>query len=181
MQEVISNLEKDLKAVLEHLREELSKIRAGRVSPAAVENISVEVYGAKMTLRELATIKISDPLELLIEPWDKSVLENIERALAGANLGASPVVSGGKIRLKFPPLTAEGRRNLIREVGEKVEEARLRVRKARQRARERADDFKDSEGEDFVFRLKEEIDEAVGKVGGKIEGMRREKEEEIRG
>lgn len=181
MSEVVSDLKDNLAAILSSFREELLKTRTGQVTPAAVENIPVEAYGAEMTLKELAAISVPEPRQLLIEPWDKSVLEDVERALARANLGVSPVVVENRIRLSFPPLTSESREVLVREVGRRASEVKLQVRKARQRARQEAEDFETSEGKDFVFRLEKEIDEIVESVGEEIEEVRRRKEEEIRG
>ena len=178
---VIADLKDNLEAILSSFREELSKIRTGRITSVVVEDIPVEVYGTRMTIKELATIRIPEPLQILIELWDKNILGNVERALILADLGVSPVVGEGIIRLNFPPLTLEGRERLVKLVKERVEEARLRIRRARQEVRSEVESFRDSEGEDFVFRLEKEIDRLVTEAGDRIEEIKKKKEEEIRG
>jgi len=181
MSEIVSNFKDNLEAILNSFREELVKIRTGRITPAVVEDILVEAYATKMSLKELAAISVPEPRQLLIEPWDKGVLEEVEHALTLADLGALPVVVGGAIRLSFPSLTSESREILLKAVGKAAGETKARVRRARQKVRQEVEGFKASEGEDFVFRLEKEVDKVVEVFGRKIEELMQEKEEEIRG
>lgn len=180
MSAVTHSLEKKLKGLLGLLVEELSKVRTGMVSSELVEDIPVEAYGSEMSVKELATVRKPGPTELLIEPWDKDILEDLERALYEADLGATPIATKRGIRLNFPSLTAERRESLLRELGEKVEVFKQRIRAARQEARSKAQKFESSRGEDFVFRLEENIEDLVKEYNEKIEKMREKKEEEIR-
>lgn len=179
MSEVISDLKGNFEKILSLLREDLAKIRTGRATPSVVEDLLVEAYGERLKLKELAAIRAPGPRELLIEPWDRRILGEIEKALAQADLGASPVVEKTAVRIAFPSLTSERRGTLLLEVGRRVETAKNEVRYARQEARERTEELEKTEGEDFVFRLRKEIDEEVERVGEEIEEIKRRKEEEI--
>lgn len=179
MNEITSNLKRDFDGLLNFLREDLSKIRTGRASPAVVEDLPVEAYGGRMLLKELAAIRIPEPQQLLIEPWDKSVLEDLVRALLLADLGAQPVVEKTSLRIIFPPLTSERRAALMVEVGRKVETAKNQLRYLRQAAREAAEKLEAAQGKDFVFDLKKEIDDAVDRMGESLEELKQKKEQEI--
>lgn len=179
MSAVIRDLEKKLKAAREALKDALGKIRTGRVNANLVEDIPVEVYGSKMTIKELATIRKPGPTELVIEPWNKDVLEDLEKALYEADIGASPIAFQQGIRLNFPSLTAERRKVLLRELGETVEEFKEKARKARQDARKEAQKLESSQGEDFVFRLEENIEDLIKDFNQQVQELKEKKEEEI--
>ena len=181
MSEVIRDLEKKLKTIKTGLKDEIGKIRTGRVNADLVEDISVQAYGSKMSVKELATIRKPGPSELFIEPWNKDILENLEKALYEADLGATPVATNQGIRLNFPSLTAERRESLLKGLGETVENFKQQVRRVRQEARKEAQELESSEGEDFVFRLEENIEDLVKEYNEKIKELRETKKEEIRG
>ena len=127
MSTIIRDLEKKLNTVKAELNEKLSKIRTGRVNADLIEDISVEAYGSKMSVKELATIRKPGPSELFIEPWNKDVLEDLEKALYEADLGATPVATNQGIRLSFPSLTSERRESLLKELGETIESFKQQV------------------------------------------------------
>jgi len=181
MDEIITELRDKFSKILGALREDLAKLRTGRANPSIIEDLSVEAYGERLRLKELGAIRTSGPRQLFIEPWDRSIIENIEKTLLRAELGVSPVVEESGIRLTFPSLTSERRRSLMAEVGRRIEAAKNQVRYARQEAREQAEQLEGSQGEDFVFRLKEEIEKEVENVGKELEEIRKRKEEEIAG
>ena len=181
MNPLLSALEEDLQGVLVVLRDAFSRIRTGRATPALVEDAAVEAYGTKMKIKELATITVPEPRQLLVEPWDKSVLGDIERALIKLDLGTSPIVGEQDIRIVLPPLTAERREALVREVNDQVGVAKSKMRKFRQDVRGMVEELEDSEGNDFVFRLKAEVDDVVKVVGEDIEELQQKKEQELIG
>ncbi len=181
MSAVIRDLEKKLKVAKEALKDDLGKIRTGRVSAELVEDITVDVYGSKMTIKELATIRKPGPTELVIEPWNKDILEDLEKTLHEADIGASPIATQQGIRLNFPSLTAERREILLRELGETVEEYKQKARTARQEARKDAQKLESSQGEDFVFRLEENIEELIQDFNQQVQELKEKKEEEIKG
>jgi ribosome recycling factor len=163
------------------LRSELSVLRTGRATPALVEHISVEAYGSRQELMTLASISTPDQRSLAIEPWDKSVVKDIERAIIDAGIGLNPVVQGTLIRIILPALTEETRKNLIKIMHEKVEEARVGVRGARDEVKGvilKAE--KDKEiPEDEKYKLLDELDKFAAAYNDKIKEIAEEKEKEI--
>jgi len=167
--------------IIAHLAEEFRGLRPGRATPALVENILVEAYGTKMPVRSLAAISAPDPRTLLIEPWDQTVIAAIEAAIGRSSLGAQPAVDQQKIRVSLPALTEERRRELIRLVSQKTEEARVRLRRIREEERERiiADERAKKISEDGRFRQLKELDKGADEWMEKVEELRKKKEEEI--
>ncbi len=180
MSRIINVLKSKLERIFKGTKEDVARLRTGRVTADIVENISVEVYDSIMSVKELGTIRKVGPSELYIEPWDKNNLENLEKALYQAEIGASPVTDQAGIRLKFPSLTAERREDLLNELNELIEQAKRQMRSVRQDARKEADELEDSQGEDFVFRLKEDIENLMGEFKGRLEDLKKSKEKEIK-
>lgn len=168
--------------VLELLADDLASLRAGRATPALVEKILVEAYETKMPLVELATITASGPSELLIVPFDQSIIRQIERALSlDRHLGLSPVVDGSVIRLKIPPLTEEKRQELVKILGQKLEAARIMIRQTRGDKKneiKRAFEAKQL-NEDEKFRAENELQKLTEEFNEKIEEMGEQKEVEL--
>lgn len=117
---------------LAHLEQELVSIRTGRAHPAVVEHLMVECYGSHSPLPHVAAISVPEPQTLLIQPWDVSIIKDIEKALRQSSLGINPVVDGKLIRLPFPPMTNERRELLEKVVREKTEATRIAIRKVRE-------------------------------------------------
>lgn len=117
---------------LEHLDRELRAIRTGRANPAVLEDVQVDAYGAMTPLVQLAAITAPEPRLLVVQPWDPSVIKDIEKALSQSSLGISPVVDGKLIRLPIPAMTEERRQQMIKLVNEKGEESRVRIRGIRE-------------------------------------------------
>lgn len=177
----MDDLRPKLEKVLADLKAETSSLRTGRASPALVEDLAVEAYGSRQPLKTLAAISTPEPRQLVIQPWDKSLLSAIEKAIQASPLGVNPIADGDTIRLALPALTEERKRDLVRHLKEKIESSRIQVRRLRDEAR------KDVEGkvrakevsEDEGFRLKEEVERAVGECNRKIEELGASKEREI--
>ncbi|MBI4120034.1 MAG: ribosome recycling factor [Parcubacteria group bacterium] len=177
----ISDFKTKLKESSGFLSAELAKIRSGRATPALVEDVLVDYYGAKTALKGLASIGAPDARTLVIEPWDKNAVEAIAKALVQSSLGSQPVVDGTIIRFNLPPLTQERRLELIKLVAQKVEEARVKSRRLRDDAIKSLQ-LLEKEGrisEDGKFRQKEEIEKAMKEHGEELEEMRRKKEQEL--
>ncbi|MBI4426426.1 MAG: ribosome recycling factor [Candidatus Kerfeldbacteria bacterium] len=121
-------------AAINHLEQELLTIRTGRANPSMVESLSVEAYGSTMPLVQLASITVADARTIVIQPWDKNVLKDVERALQQADFGLTPVNDGTVIRLTVPALTEERRRAYLKIVNAKLEQARVAIRKIREEA-----------------------------------------------
>ena len=131
IQDLLVESDSRMKKSLEVLRTDLDSIRAGRASPALVDNIKVEYYGVSTPLSQIAMISVPEPRELLIQPWDKQVLIDVEKGLLASDLGLVPNNDGKVIRLKIPIPTEERRRELLRLVNRKVEESHVAVRNIR--------------------------------------------------
>ncbi len=123
---------RDFEKVLTHLQQELASVRTGRANPAMVETLTVDAYGTPTPLLQLASITTPEATQLLIQPWDPNTVKSIEKALQASALGIMPTVEGTVIRLHFPPLTEDRRKELVRVVHEKLEMAKVSVRGIRE-------------------------------------------------
>lgn len=166
---------------LDHLKKELRNLRTGRARASLVEEIPVDVYGSRMDMKSVASISTPDAKTIQIEPWDKNVAKDIEKALIAANLGMAPNVAGAVIRLVMPSMTEENRKAFAKQVRERAEEARIRVRNVREEIREKihAQEQDKTIGEDEKFRLQEQLDKVAADMNAQIEKVAGEKEQEV--
>ncbi len=180
LKEAHNEAEERMKGALEALEEDLAGIRTGRASPALVERLSVEYYGMPTPLMQLASISVPESRMLMIRPFDASTLRNIERAIQSSDLGLTPNNDGKVIRLNLPPLTEERRRDLVKLVHNRLEEARVAVRNVRRDGIKDLREFEHEglisedeleEGEDNLQKLTDKYIELVNEVG-----LRKEKE-----
>ena len=180
-QEIIDKIKPELDKTISFLEGEMAKIRAGRASPSLVENIVVDCFGEKFPLKQLAAISSPGPKQIIVQPWDKSYIEGIEKAISASSIGASPVVDKDLIRISFPPLSDEYRKNLLCILSEKQEEVRKTIRHFRERAwNEIQDGFKSGEiREDDKFRAKDKLQELIDEYNKKIEEIGERKKKEI--
>jgi ribosome recycling factor len=170
-----------MRSALQSLQDDLAGIRTGRATPALVERLSVEYYGAPTPLQQLATFSVPEPRQILIKPFDPTTIKDIERAIQTSDLGLTPSNDGKAIRLNLPPLTQERREELVRVVNARVEEGRISVRNIRRDLIRDLREFKNEKliseddqkrGEDGIQKLTDEYIENMNQVG-------EEKEEEI--
>lgn len=175
---VFEEAEKRMTKTLEALQRDFSGVRTGRATPALVERIPVEAYGQEMPLKQLASISVPEPRLLVVQPWDKSQLGAIERAILKSDLGIHPTNDGVVIRLAFPPLTEERRKDLVRMVRRMAEDGRVAVRNIR---RDAIDEVKKMEGirEDEVHRAQDQIQKLTDRFTGEIDRALEIKEKEI--
>ncbi|MCI0479725.1 ribosome recycling factor [Candidatus Uhrbacteria bacterium] len=168
-------------AVIEHLKKELSNVRSGRANASMVEDLPVEAYGSAMTLKGVASITVPDAKTIQIEPWDKNLVKDVEKAIQSSSLGLNPNTAGTVIRLVMPPMTEENRKNLVKIVGQKAEQARISIRTIRESVRDEVGKQEEAKaiGEDEKFRLQETLDKVVGEFNADIERIAKEKEQEI--
>jgi len=164
------------------LRDNLMTIRTGRASPALVERLPVEYYGALTPLNQMATISVPEPRLLAIRPWDPTALANIERAILKSELGLTPSNDGKIIRLNIPRLTEERRQELVKVVGNQVEEGKIAIRNIR---RDAIEDLRELESEKLIsedefYRTKDDVQEITDKFVAKMDEIGRDKEQEIR-
>jgi ribosome recycling factor len=174
-------LKKKIKDVEEWLKREQQQIRTGRATPALLDNVSVDVYGSKMNLNQLGSMGTEDPRTLRITLWDASQVKAVEKAIQAANLGVSVAVDDKGIRVSFPELTSERRVSLTKIAKEKLESARISLRKLRDEAWE---DIQKKEklggmSEDEKFRFKTEMEKLVQEANKTLDDLAARKEKEI--
>ena len=163
------------------LQNELTGVRTGKASPALVENIMVEVYGSQMRIRELAGITTPEPRTLAIQPWDMASIHPIEKAIQKANLGLNPAIQGKLIRLFFPELSEERRKEFVKIVHKMTEEAKVALRHIRRDAMDLLKKGKDAGKipEDDEKHGEKEIQKLTDEYSGKLEAHLAHKEKEI--
>ncbi|MFH0851847.1 MAG: ribosome recycling factor [Candidatus Peregrinibacteria bacterium] len=163
--------------ILRFLQTEFGKLQTGRASAALVDHLEVEAYGHRQPLKTLAGVTVQDARSLVIQPWDRSILADVERALQMANLGTSPVNDGQVLRINLPPMNEERRKELTKVVQKFSEEARITLRQHRQAV---LDKIKAEEkDEDARFTQQDEIQKLVDKANLQIEELRKKKEQEV--
>lgn len=179
--DLVKKIEPEFQKTLSFLERELMKFRTGRANPTLVEDIVVECFGQKFPLKQLAAISSPEPRQITIQPWDKSYVEPIEKAISNSNLGISPVVDREMIRINLPALNEEYRKTLLKVLSEKQEEARKTIRHWREESwREIQSNEKEGEiSEDDKFRAKDELQKLVDDFHKKIEELGERKKKEI--
>jgi ribosome recycling factor len=179
--DVLDDLRQRMSKSVEVLQDDLMAIRTGRASPALVEKLPVEYYGTVTLLNQMASIAAPEPRLLVIRPWDPSSLADIERAILKSDLGLTPMNDGKLIRLNIPRLTEERRRDLVRVVGRRVEEARVAIRNLRRDALQDLKEFEKEKmiSEDDFYRGKDEVQELTDEFIKTIDEMGTRKETEV--
>lgn len=179
--ELITLLRQKFAKVLENVEEDFATVRVGRAKPSLVENLGVMAYGSRMRLMEVASISAPDPNMLIVSPYDKSIMRDIEKAIQDSEMQLSPAVSGDIIRIVIPSLTQERRLDFVKLLKQKTESGKIMLRQARQDIKEKIDTLKEKKevSEDDIFMLLEQLDKITGEFNEKVEEMSREKEEEV--
>jgi len=183
MQYNFSNFKTELKKIGDFLAKEYSQLNIGRASPMVLDGVTVESYGSRVPLKNTASVSIEDSKTLRIAPWDKNQIKDIEKAIAGANLGLSVATDDLGIRVIFPQLTTETRQNLAKVLKEKLEATRIAVRRERERVWEDVQ-TKEKEGkltEDEKFRAKDELQKIIDETNKNLEASFEKKQKEVLG
>ena len=181
MQYNFLNFKTELKKVEEFLGKEYSQLNIGRASPMVLDGVSVDSYGARVPLKNVASVVIEDPRTLRITPWDKNQIKDIEKSINACNLGLSLATDDLGIKVIFPQLTTESRQTLVKVLKEKLEEARITVRRERENIWKDVE-IKEREGkltEDEKFRAKDELQKIIDNVNNNLESNFKKKEGEI--
>ncbi len=181
MEEIYRETEERMKRAIAALKRDLATMRTGRASPSILEGVKVDYYGTPTPLNHLATISTPQPTLIVIQPWDKSILSAVNKAILASDLGLTPQVSEGIIRVALPPLTQERREELVKVVKKRAEEGRLSVREARRGANEklRAREKEKEIPEDDYHKGLKKIQELTDRYIEEIEEILKEKEKEI--
>jgi len=181
MQYNFAQFKNDLKKVEEWLSKEYSQIHTGRASPAVLDSVMVSSYGSMMPIKNVAAISIEDPKTLRVSPWDKGQIKDIEKGIQTSGLPLSALADGEGLRVIFPQLTEETRINLVKILKSKLEDARISVRKEREKvwnniqAQEKAGKIP----EDEKFRAKDELQKIIDANNNSLEDIFYKKEKEV--
>jgi ribosome recycling factor len=171
-----------MEKAMEALFSDLSSLKTGQANPALIEKILIEAYETRMPLVELATITTSGPSQLIVTPFDQSILKNIEKSLTqDRHLGLSVATEGNLIRIQIPPLTEERRQEFIKMLHQKLEAGKVMIRQVRHEAMEEIEKaFADKQtGEDEKFRSQQDLQKITDEFNNKIEEIGRKKEAEL--
>lgn len=178
--EIYSSLEDKLEKCIEHLEETLASIRAGKASVNMLHGVLVESYGTQMPIDQVASVTVPDSKTVLIQPWDKTVIKAIEKAIVDANLGVTPSNNGETIRLNLPPVTEERRKDLAKQTKAEGEAAKVTLRNGRRDAIEMFKKAKkDGMAEDMVADGEAGVQKIVDNYTKKVDAMIALKEKEI--
>ena len=177
----VTQFSRDADKVLEVVGGDMATVKTGRAKPSLVENVSVEAYGTRMKLMELATISAPDTTMIMINPWDKGNLAAIEKGIASAGLNINPVVESDHIRIVIPPLTQERRQEMVKLVKQKLESGKQMVRDVRLKYKKMIDDQKGKPGisEDTISADLETLQKKMDEYVAKLEKVVQEKETEL--
>jgi ribosome recycling factor len=179
--DILLEAEMAMEKSVDYMVHEFAAVRTGKASPALVENVDVQAYGAAMKLKQLALITTPEPRLLVVQPFDAGTLTDIERALKESKIGITPAVDGKIIRLPIPELSEERRKDLVRSLGKMAEEARVRVRSNRRAALDEAKKLKagGSLTEDGLHDLEDEVQKLTDRFVKSIDDHLRHKESEV--
>ena len=181
MHNVVEQSKRHFDKSIEFFQNDITALRTGRVAPSLVESVKVESYGTVSDLMQLAAINSPEPQSIVIKPWDKNILKDIEKALQGSDLNVSPVVDGDIIRLNFPPLTEESRQELVKILHKKLEEVRISIRAQREKVKDQILVLEKSKEitEDDRFQALKDLDTLTKEYNDKVKEVSDAKEKEI--
>jgi len=179
--EFVQKYQEEFNKAMEHFKKELAAIRAGRANPAMIENVLVDAYGTKTPIKQLASIGVPEARVMTVEPWDKNLLKEIEKAITYANLGLSVSAESALVRVIVPQMTEENRKDLVKIMNEKLETAKIGVRAIREKIRDEImGAFKTSDiTEDDKYAYVKELDDLVAGYNKQLQDMTEKKETEI--
>ena len=176
----IAQFKVDLDKCITALKDDLAQIRTGRATPDMVEDVPVDAYETQAPVKNYATINAIDAKTISIQPWDKNLVDPIFKAVSDANLGCSPISEGNRVLVKFPDLTEERRKDFVKLMGERVEDARIAVRNVRQKYMKEIDEAQESGlSEDEADRQREEGEKLVKEMNEIIEELKKNKEKDL--
>ena len=176
---IISQVEKSMKLSIQHLVDDLGKIRTGRANPDLVTGINVDYYGAKTPLQQLATINIPDPKLIVVQPFDKNSIQDIDKAIQNEDLGLNPSIDGDVIRIPIPPLSEERRKELIKVASKSAEDAKISIRSHRRNGIDNISKEMNDASSDEVKRIENKIQEITNLYVTKIDEIIAVKQNEL--
>ncbi|HET7728257.1 MAG TPA: ribosome recycling factor [Candidatus Limnocylindrales bacterium] len=179
--ETLSAAERKMARAIEAMERDFVGVRTGRASTALVERINVDYYGTQTPLNQLASISVPEAHQIVIQPWDRSVLGAIEKAIIKSDIGLTPNVDGTVVRLNIPPLTEERRREIVRLVHKRMEEARVEIRNLRREANDaiRKEERDGTVGTDEAHRQLEQLQKLTDRFVADVDRLGAAKEQEV--
>ncbi len=181
VKDVLRDFEKKMMTSMEHFRKELGKLRTGRANISIFEEIKVSYYGTPTPINQVATLKVPEPTLIVVQPYDPSVLEMVDKAIRGADFGLNPINDGKILRVPIPPLDEERRREIAKKIGRMLEDEKTALRNMRRESKEFIEDLEKEKEitEDDKFNGLEQLQKLIDDYIGKIEEMASAKEKEI--
>ncbi|HOP12767.1 ribosome recycling factor [Lentimicrobium sp.] len=177
---ILDETEESMQGAISHLEKEFHKIRAGKASPAMLEGVRVDYYGTMSPIDQISNINTPDPRQIIVQPWEKSMLGPIEKAILAANLGFNPQNNGEVLRIAVPPLTEERRKDLVKKAKAEVENAKVTVRNLRRSAIDAGKKLeKEGVPEDEIKQLEKEIQLLTDKYSASVDKLFELKEKDI--
>lgn len=177
--ELLSDARKKMELAVDHVGAEFTTVRTGRANPQILHRVQVEYYGTPTNLQQLASFSVPEPRLLVVQPYDRSSMAAIEKAIKASDLGLNPSNDGNVIRLSFPPLTEERRRDLIKMVKHMAEEGRVAVRNVRRHAKEDMEALHGEVSDDDIRRGEKDLQELTDRHVQKIDDLLSNKETEL--
>jgi len=177
---IIEETRDRMQKALDHLEHELARLRAGRATPVLLDGITVDYYGVNSPLSQVSNINTPDPKTIMIQPWEKTMLGTIEKAIMAANIGLTPVNNGEVIRINIPPLTEERRHQLVKQVRNEGETAKISIRNARKWANDELKQLlKDGLPEDLEIDAAETVQKMTTEFNSKVDKVMAVKEKDV--
>jgi len=176
-----SGLHQDAQKAIDHITNDINQLRTGRASAQMLDSVSVEAYGTRMKINEVASVSVPDPNMILVSPWDKGLLGSIEKAIASGGLNLNPVVDGQTIRIVVPALTEDRRKEMVKMLHQKLEAGRVMIRSVRTDIKKEIDKQKGqpSISEDMIESDLENLEIEIKKYMEKIDDLGKRKEQEL--
>jgi ribosome recycling factor len=181
VKDVLKDLEKKMKASVDHFRKELGMLRTGRANIAIFEEIKVSYYGVPTPVNQVATLKVPEPTLIVIQPYDPSLLETLDKAIRGSEFGFNPLNDGKVLRVPIPPLDEERRREIAKRIGRMLEDEKTALRNMRRETKEFIEELEKEKEitEDDKFQGIEHLQKLVDETTAKVEELAGAKEKEI--
>ncbi len=181
IQDILDEADEEMEESVSYMRSELRTIRAGRASPAMLENVTVEYYGSQTPLEQVASVSAPQPDLIVVQPFDRNAIENIERGIMKADLGLNPNNDGEKIRIPIPPLSEERRKELVETSRERAEETKISIRNVRRDAKNEIQTVVEQENlsEDVLYGAEEDLQAITDAHTETVEGLLDQKTEQI--
>jgi ribosome recycling factor len=181
IQDVLDDAEDEMSESVSYLRSQLRTIRAGRASPAMLENVTVDYYGSQTPLEQVASVSAPQPDLIVVQPFDRNAMEDIERGIMTADLGLNPNNDGEKIRIPIPPLSEERRKELVETSRERAEETKISIRNVRRDAKNEIERVVEEENlsEDVYYGAEEDLQEITDTHTERADALLEQKKEQI--